>query len=59
MTPVPLAKTAVKLVLPPAAIIAGVAPKLVIEGAGGTKVDDPPQPAMTPKPKLRATAHAA
>jgi hypothetical protein len=59
ITPVPLAKTAVRVVLPPAAIIAGIAPKLVIEGEGVAGVDDPPQPAKTPKPELRATAHAA
>jgi hypothetical protein len=36
ITPVPLANTAVKLELPPAPIIAGVATKLLIVGAGTT-----------------------
>jgi len=40
-------------------IAVGFAPKLVIEGEGVAGVDDPPQPAKTPKPELRATAHAA
>jgi hypothetical protein len=36
ITPVPLAKIAVSVVLPPAIIAVGFAPKLVIEGAGVT-----------------------
>jgi hypothetical protein len=36
ITPVPLAKTAVSVELPPAVIVVGFAPKLVIEGAGVT-----------------------
>jgi hypothetical protein len=36
ITPVPPAKTAVRLVLPPAVIVVGLAPKLVIVGAVGT-----------------------
>jgi hypothetical protein len=41
IAPVPLTKTAVRLALAPALIVAGVAAKLVIVGAGGA---DPPQP---------------
>jgi hypothetical protein len=61
ITPVPFAKTAVRLELPPAAIVPGLAVKLVIEAAGGGGVFtvDPPQPASPPNPRLRATAHAA
>ena len=36
ITPVPLAKTAVRLELPPTVIVAGLATKLVIAGAGTT-----------------------
>jgi hypothetical protein len=36
ITPVPLAKTAVRLALPPTVIVAGFASKLVIVGAGTT-----------------------
>jgi hypothetical protein len=36
ITPVPLANTAVRLELPPAVIVAGLAAKLVIVGAGTT-----------------------
>jgi hypothetical protein len=36
ITPVPLAKTAVSVELPPAVIAVGLARKLVIEGAGVT-----------------------
>lgn len=36
MTPVPLSKTAVRLELPPTVIVAGLATKLVIVGAGTT-----------------------
>lgn len=36
ITPVPLAKTAVRLELPPTVIVAGLATKLVIVGAGTT-----------------------
>jgi hypothetical protein len=36
--PVPLAKTAVRLELPPAVIVAGFATKLVIAGAGFTVI---------------------
>jgi hypothetical protein len=36
ITPVPLAKTAVRVEFPPAIIAAGFARKLVIEGAGAT-----------------------
>ena len=36
ITPVPLAKTAVRLELPPAVIVAEFATKLVIVGAGTT-----------------------
>jgi hypothetical protein len=62
MTPVPPEKTPVRLALAPAVIDAGVAVKLVIEGAGPVVVVDdpePPQPARHPKPRLRAIAHAA
>jgi hypothetical protein len=38
ITPVPFANTAVKLELPPVAIIAGIAPKLVMIGAGFTAI---------------------
>lgn len=49
MTPVPLAKTAVRAELPPAVIVAGLAVKLVMEGAGDTVtvtvlVAVPPEP---------------
>ena len=36
ITPVPLAKTAVRLELPPIAMVTGFAIKLVIDGAGTT-----------------------
>jgi hypothetical protein len=36
MTPVPFAKTPVRVALDPVAIVAGIAPKLVIVGAGFT-----------------------
>ena len=36
ITPVPLAKTAVRLELPPTVIVAGFATKLVMVGAGAT-----------------------
>ena len=36
MTPVPLAKTPVRIALDPAAMVPGFAPKLVIVGAGLT-----------------------
>ena len=38
ITPVPLAKTAVRLELPPAVVVAGLATKLVIVGAGLTVI---------------------
>jgi hypothetical protein len=38
ITPVPLAKTAVRFELPPAVIVAGLATKLVIVGAGLTVI---------------------
>jgi hypothetical protein len=38
ITPVPLAKTPVKLDVPPAVIVAGLAAKLVIVGAAGFTV---------------------
>jgi hypothetical protein len=54
MTPVPLVKTAVKLVVPPAVITAGLATKLVIVGA---EPNDPPpkelHPVRTAKGKKR------
>jgi hypothetical protein len=63
MTPVPPEKTPVRLALAPAVIAAGLAEKLVIDGAGPVTVvvDDPepPQPARHPNPRLRAIAHAA
>jgi hypothetical protein len=63
MTPVPPEKTPVRLALAPVVIDAGLAEKLVIDGAGPVivVVDDPepPQPAKHPKPRLRAIAHAA
>lgn len=60
MTPVPFTKTAVRLELPPAVMVAGLAVKLVIEAAGGMGVMlDPPQPAKPPRPRLRARAHPA
>jgi len=36
ITPVPLAKTAVRLELPPGAMVAGTAEKLLMTGAGTT-----------------------
>lgn len=61
MTPVPLEKTAVRLELPPIAMVAGFAAKLAIADAGGAgdDDDDPPQPERPPKPRLRARALAA
>ena len=60
ITPTPLAKTAVRLELPPAAIVAGVATKLVIEAAGGgVAMVVCTQPARLPRPMPRATDHAA
>jgi hypothetical protein len=60
ITPVPFAKTAVRLELAPAPIVAGFAVKLVIDGAtGGGWLDEPPQPVSHPKPRLKAAAHAA
>jgi hypothetical protein len=59
ITPVPFANTAVRLELPPTAIVAGFAVKLVIAGGGGVVdviSDDPPQPIRLPKPRLRARA---
>jgi hypothetical protein len=38
ITPVPLAKTAVRLELPPTLIVSGLATKLVIVGAGFTVI---------------------
>ena len=62
ITPVPLAKTAVRLELAPAVMAAGFATKLVIVGAGGAGVIegvDPPQPVRSPKPRLRTRTLAA
>ncbi len=61
--PVPLAKTAVRLELPPGAMVVGLATKLLIDGAGAVGVvvadADPPHPARPPKPRLKTRAHAA
>jgi hypothetical protein len=59
ITPLPFEKTAVRLELAPAAIVAGLAVKLVIVGGGGVVdviSDDPPQLIRLPKPRLRARA---
>ena len=58
--PVLLVKTAVRLELAPAVMVAGFATKLVIDGATGAEDDvDPPQPERPPKPRLRTRALAA
>ena len=56
MTPVPFAKTPVRVALPP---LKALAAKLLIEGAAGGVVvlDDPPPQAVKPtKPRMRVTA---
>src|SRR5271157_1460374 len=57
IAPVPLVNTPVRLELSPAAIFAGLATKLEMEATAG--VDEPPQPARTPEPRVRAAVHAA
>jgi hypothetical protein len=61
MTPVPLAKIPVRLVLPPAVIVSGSAVKLVIVATGVVDrvPDEPPQAARNPKPRPRSKAQAA
>jgi hypothetical protein len=53
MTPVPLAKTAVKLELPPAVMLAALAAKLVMDAGGVCMFTLPPQPVMPARPKVR------
>ena len=56
MTPVPFAKTPVRVALPP---LKALAVKLLIEGAaGGVEVldDPPPQPVKHARPRLRVMA---
>jgi hypothetical protein len=61
MTPVPFAKTPVRVALDPFVMEVGFAVKLLIEGGGGVGVlDDPPPQAVKPaKPRLRVMASGA
>jgi hypothetical protein len=62
ITPVPPEKSAVRLELPPAVIVAGFAVKLVIVAplGGGWDVNaEPPQPTMLPMPRPTARALTA
>jgi hypothetical protein len=60
MTPVPLEKTPVRVEEDPAAMVVGLAVKLVIEGVGGGVLDDPPpQPVKLARLSVRVTASGA
>jgi hypothetical protein len=57
MTPVPLAKTAVRLALPPTVIDAGVAVKLVIDGSAALRpIEEELHPTKPATEKPRANA---
>jgi hypothetical protein len=58
ITPVPLAKTPVRVALDPSGTEVGFPLKLLIEGGGGVPVlaDPLPQPVKPAKPRLRAMA---
>jgi len=62
MTPVPFAKTPVRVALVPFVMEVGFAAKLLIEGGGGGGgvLDDPaPQPVKLARPRLRVIASGA
>jgi hypothetical protein len=62
MTPVPFAKTPVRVALDPSVMEVGFAVKLVIEGDGGgvwALDDPPPQPVKPARPRLRVMASGA
>ena len=57
MTPVPFAKTPVRVALDPSVMEVGFTVKLVIEGGGVWVLDDPlPQPVKPARPRLRVMA---
>jgi nitrate reductase NapE component len=65
MTPVPFAKTPVRVALDPVVMVVWPAVKLVIEGGGGVCVwvlvldDPPPQPVKPARPRMRVVASGA
>ena len=61
MTPVPPAKTPVRVVLDPSVMVAAEVVKLVIVATGvtGAEAEEPPQPLKPATARLRAAAHEA